>query len=783
MENKGMLTQTLRPKNFNELLSNETNKKILKAIISNPDNSPRVLIFGGSFGSGKCVVGSTRVATNYGYIKIEDLYEKSEKKYDKEGFTEIKGLTTVGGEASHFYRQDYIDTREITLSNNTKIEGTDKHRIRVLTTGKYNQYEMENNPEKEKKITEWKRLSEITTDDIVIMPKANYAESDLFPKNNIDEYFSENFMENIPDNIRGWVVAYLIMNGRLDEIACELKVKILNNEVLEVFKKAKLKFIYKIQSRTAVFKTFEVIPIYINPLKIPEFIFTSNKEFLYGFILGLIDSRQAKTVTDKIHISKAENPEDFLALFNMIGINPKLNYNNSNNSYNIALYYGDQKKLYDYLINYNVLENNYLKKLENYRFTEDNRVNVHLPYILKKEIVEYGLSKGYQDLKNPIKPFYNTYYGKGSMTTNALNKWIEEIGYENLSNNFKKYLELLREYELFEVSNAQNSGSKKTVYDLTIPTTHWFLANGIINHNTTSARIMARELNNIDDNSEISNSPYYYELDASIVGNKDSIKEYAPVFNSTIKGGYKVVVLDEIHAASKQAQTLLLKILEEAPKGIFFILCTTDTDKVIDTIKSRSLELHFPIQNSEDIADYIKKQGKKLNIEISDKISKLIAYNSNGHMRNAIMELDKLLLIGEDEYLNSSNNTLDIFCNIFEKSVKGEQYYTEINKLGIFPISQIKKDFSIFINLLFKSMVLELGEEDNKILITTKNLGTENIKKLTSLYFSDWCRNMWSSEIDIYTGLLVLANSISKKVETNTNVVNRQIKANSGIKI
>ena len=152
-------------------------------------------------------------------------------------------------------------------------------------------------------------------------------------------------------------------------------------------------------------------------------------------------------------------------------------------------------------------------------------------------------------------------------------------------------------------------------------------------------------------------------------------------------------------------------------------------------------------------------------------------------MRNAIMELHKYILIGEEDYLNSSNNTLDIFCSIFEKSSSGEEYYMDINKLSIFPIIQIKKDFSIFINELFKTMVLELDEENNKILSTARKLGQDNIKKLTSLYFSDWCKNMWNTEIDIYTGMLVLANSITKKVETSDAVVNRKVKANSGIKI
>lgn len=301
---------------------------------------------------------------------------------------------------------------------------------------------------------------------------------------------------------------------------------------------------------------------------------------------------------------------------------------------------------------------------------------------------------------------------------------------------------------------------------------------------TTSARIMARELNKMNADEELNTSAYYMELDASIVGNKETLKEYAPIFNSTIKGGYKVVVLDEIHSASRASQGLLLKILEEAPKGIFFILCTTDTDKVIDTIKSRALELYFPIQPFEDISKYIIDKAYELGYELNDRVANTIAYNSAGHMRNAIMELHKYTMIGEEDYLASSNNTIELLCNLFINAFNGEEYYKDINGLGKFPITQIKKDFSTFINNLLKSTVLENNIVDGRIVKTAELIGEENVKKLVSLYLSDWARNIYNSEIDLYTGLMVFANSIAKKKAVKTSVTSaRKITVNSGVKI
>lgn len=197
---------------------------------------------------------------------------------------------------------------------------------------------------------------------------------------------------------------------------------------------------------------------------------------------------------------------------------------------------------------------------------------------------------------------------------------------------------------------------------------------------TTSARMLARMLNDCPYNEDVARKHYYHELDASVVGNKEGIKQYSDLFLSTIKGAIKVVVIDEIHAASKAAQTLLLKTLEEVKPGIFFILCTTDCDKIIPTIRSRSLELTFPTQPMEDVSEYVKMRAEEdLNVAITQEISDLIAYNSGGHMRNAIMELNKYVMLGKEDYIGSSSNTMQVFCDMFSKANKGEDYLSTIN--------------------------------------------------------------------------------------------------------
>lgn len=300
---------------------------------------------------------------------------------------------------------------------------------------------------------------------------------------------------------------------------------------------------------------------------------------------------------------------------------------------------------------------------------------------------------------------------------------------------------------------------------------------------TTSARIIARLLNNISEDTDINMTPFYTELDASVVGNKESLKQYQDVFSSTIKGAYKVVVIDEVHAASKAAQTLMLKILEEAKPGIFFILCTTDVDKIIPTIRSRALELTFACQPLEDIAIYVSKKSADLGYSMDEEVANLIAYNSSGHMRNAIMELHKYTLLGKDGYFDSSMNTISIFCDIFKSSFEGVDYAKSINSLGAFPIIQIKKDLSSFMNLVMKAIVLEDVRMDSNIIELVKTLGKDNARKIVSMYFADWARNIYDNEMDLYTGMLVLAGAVQQPKKDPSKDIQRRETVRTSVKL
>lgn len=176
---------------------------------------------------------------------------------------------------------------------------------------------------------------------------------------------------------------------------------------------------------------------------------------------------------------------------------------------------------------------------------------------------------------------------------------------------------------------------------------------------TTIARIFARALNCYNQvngepcgncpvcNSDLDMSPFYEEYDSAVVGNIDQIRSLKETFYYNSDRGYKIIVLDECHLISKPAQAALLKVFEETKGNIFFVLCTTDVQALLPTIRSRSLELVYNTISSKDLKENLKTIAEKEHINIDDETLELIISRSEGHARNAHMLLDRYQLMGE----------------------------------------------------------------------------------------------------------------------------------------
>lgn len=139
------------------------------------------------------------------------------------------------------------------------------------------------------------------------------------------------------------------------------------------------------------------------------------------------------------------------------------------------------------------------------------------------------------------------------------------------------------------------------------------------------------------------------EIDAASNSGVDNIRELREEANFTpVTGKYRVYIIDETHMLSTGAFNALLKIMEEPPPHVLFILATTELHKVPATILSRCQRFDFRRIPSEIIAERLLLIAGEEGAALAKDAAMLIARLSDGGMRDAISLLDLCLSAGEE---------------------------------------------------------------------------------------------------------------------------------------
>ena len=112
---------------------------------------------------------------------------------------------------------------------------------------------------------------------------------------------------------------------------------------------------------------------------------------------------------------------------------------------------------------------------------------------------------------------------------------------------------------------------------------------------------------------------------------------------------YKVYIIDEAHMITNEGFNALLKIMEEPPKHLVFILATTEIEKIPQTILSRCQRFEFNRMDSKYIIENIKKITNDLGVKIDEQSLVELANEADGAMRDALSNLDQVLSLGKKE--------------------------------------------------------------------------------------------------------------------------------------
>ncbi len=282
---------------------------------------------------------------------------------------------------------------------------------------------------------------------------------------------------------------------------------------------------------------------------------------------------------------------------------------------------------------------------------------------------------------------------------------------------------------------------------------------------TSAARILARAVNCTDlQNSEPcgkcdnckeiikSGAMDVIEMDAaSNRGIEDirALKDKAYLLPSKLNK--KVFIIDEVHMLTKDAFNALLKLIEEPPKHTIFVLCTTDAEKIPETVLSRLVRVDFRKGGKNELKGSLKKIIEGEGIEIAKEAIDFIVEKSDGSFRNLQRNFNELYL-----QLGKKLKTEDVFKFYLDKSgsYREEDFDNDLNnreiKLILEKLEKMANDGVDFPS--FRSKLMNFFQ---KKILAFYGIPTNSTKQ-TGL-------NLEESEF--FMGLLIKASKIEKDVE------------------
>ncbi len=199
---------------------------------------------------------------------------------------------------------------------------------------------------------------------------------------------------------------------------------------------------------------------------------------------------------------------------------------------------------------------------------------------------------------------------------------------------------------------------------------------------TSSARILAKALNctNLQDGEPCcecdscvqvvsGSSMDVIELDAASNNGVDAMRDLVGRASLGTAGRRKVYIVDEVHMLSTAAANALLKTLEEPPDHVVFVLATTDPQKVLPTIISRTQHFEFRLAALDTLTGHLQRVASDAGIELDPDTIMQVARKGNGSFRDALSALDQVAALGHLD--QAAGNIEEILAAVAERDPAG----------------------------------------------------------------------------------------------------------------
>lgn len=169
---------------------------------------------------------------------------------------------------------------------------------------------------------------------------------------------------------------------------------------------------------------------------------------------------------------------------------------------------------------------------------------------------------------------------------------------------------------------------------------------------TTLARILAKKFG-AEDNSII-------ELNAADTRGIDTVRSIISDCQfKHITGSDKVFIFDEVHQMSRDGMEALLKVIEEPPSHVYFFFCSTNPDRIIETIKNRCIRYEVKLLNDSEaniLLDYVINMEK---LDIDNKVKGVLIKYSDGCPRKLLLNLYKCKDLSLNQTINILESSID----------------------------------------------------------------------------------------------------------------------------
>lgn len=176
---------------------------------------------------------------------------------------------------------------------------------------------------------------------------------------------------------------------------------------------------------------------------------------------------------------------------------------------------------------------------------------------------------------------------------------------------------------------------------------------------TTLGRIIAKELGCVGMD--------FVEIDSADFRGIDTVREIRrQSLLKPLQSPCRVWLIDECHKMTNDAQNAILKALEDPPKHVFYILATTDPQKLLSTIRGRCAQYQVQCLNDKEMSRLLRKVVKAENEKLQKVVYEQIIQDSQGHPRNALQILDQVLNVSQDMRLDVAKKTAELESKTIE---------------------------------------------------------------------------------------------------------------------